>query len=87
MVWPWLRRKTFTSYESFYRDFRIAVPDRFNYAFDVLDSIASKDPSRRALVWCDDHAEEHVFTMAISLVPVTVRRMCSRRWGFGVAMS
>lgn len=62
-MWPWLRRKTFTSYESFYRDFRIAVPDRFNYAFDVLDSIASKDPSRRALVWCDDHAEEHVFTM------------------------
>jgi len=59
----WLERTTFESYEDFYKNFRVKLPETFNFAFDVLDEVAEKDPERRALVWCDDQGAERVFTM------------------------
>ena len=47
-------RTDFTSYEDFKQNFRISVPDRFNYAFDVVDEIAARRPDKTALVWCND---------------------------------
>lgn len=32
--------------------FSLHCPDNFNFAFDVLDVIAEKEPDKRALVWC-----------------------------------
>ncbi|MDD4016416.1 MAG: AMP-binding protein [Kiritimatiellae bacterium] len=59
----WPEQATFKSYGDFYKKFRVKLPATFNFAFDVLDVVAAKDPGRRALVWCDDHGEERVFTM------------------------
>ena len=38
------------------------VPEGFNFAYDVVDEIARLEPDRRAMVWCNDHDEEKVFT-------------------------
>ena len=55
-------RVDYTSYEDLYTHFKINVPDNFNFAYDVVDVYAEKDPKKEALVWCDDNDEKHIFT-------------------------
>jgi len=57
-------RVEFDSYEDFFENFSIDVPENFNFAFDVVDEWARVEPEKRALVWCDDEGEERVFTFA-----------------------
>jgi acyl-coenzyme A synthetase/AMP-(fatty) acid ligase len=52
-----------TDYAATARDFRWAVPERFNFARDVVDHWAA-DPAKPALVWCDDTGRERRFTFA-----------------------
>ncbi len=54
----------FESYEDFKENFSINVPDNFNFAYDIVDEYAEKIPDKVALVWCDDHNNEAVFTFA-----------------------
>lgn len=44
--------------------FEIDCPDNFNFAYDVVDTIAACQPERRALLWCNDQGEERTFTFA-----------------------
>ncbi len=55
-------RIEFESYEDFFENFRIEVPEAFNFGFDVVDEWARVEPNKRALVWCNDHGEERTFT-------------------------
>ena len=55
-------RIEFDSYEDFFENFKIDVPEAFNFGFDVVDEWARVDPEKRALVWCDDRDEERTFT-------------------------
>ena len=57
-------RTEFNSYEDFYRNFTINIPANFNFAYDVVDVYAAKEPDRRALVWCDDHGREEIYDFA-----------------------
>ena len=59
-----LPRQEFTSYEDFYENFKINVPENFNFAFDVVDVVAAEDPERNAMVWCDDKGAEARFSFA-----------------------
>lgn len=54
----------FRDYNDFYNNFRLNVPENFNYAYDVVDKYARLEPDKRALVWCDDRGEERIFTFA-----------------------
>ncbi|MDR0908231.1 MAG: AMP-binding protein [Spirochaetaceae bacterium] len=54
----------FSSYEDFFNNFKINTPDNFNFAWDVMDSLAAEKPNERALVWCDEHGDEAVFSYA-----------------------
>ncbi len=54
----------FASYEDFKQNFKITVPERFNFAYDVLDVLAEEKPDKRALVWVHESGEEHIFTFA-----------------------
>ena len=58
-----LPQKEFSSYEDLAANYRVNVPEHFNFATDVVDVIAATDPGRRAIVWCDDHGGEAVLTM------------------------
>ncbi|MDR0501073.1 MAG: AMP-binding protein [Coriobacteriales bacterium] len=55
-------RIEFSSYEDFYANFRINVPDNFNFGFDVVDEWARAEPDKLALVWCDDNNDEKRLT-------------------------
>ena len=37
-------------------------PETFNWAYDVVDDIATVEPDRPAMVWCNPEGEEHRFT-------------------------
>ncbi len=54
--------RDFDNYEDLKANFRIEVPDNFNYAYDVVDRYAKEAPEKRALVWCDDNGGERIFT-------------------------
>ncbi len=64
MLSKYVSRVHFDSYEDFYRDFKISIPDNFNFSYDVVDEIAAQQPDRTALVWCDDKGAEATFTFA-----------------------
>ena len=44
--------------------FGVHYPDNFNFGYDVVDDIATNDPDRRAMIWCNPEGEEHIFTFA-----------------------
>jgi acetyl-CoA synthetase len=62
MLDRFLPRTDFSSYEDFSRGFKVNVPPRFNFAWDVVDEIAGREPERSALVWCDEKGAEAAFT-------------------------
>jgi acetyl-CoA synthetase len=43
MLDEFLPRAGFSSYEEFLTGFRITVPERFNFAYDVVDRLARED--------------------------------------------
>ena len=55
-------RIEFDSYEDFRDNFRINVPEDFNFAYDVVDEWARVDQGKSALLWCDDHGHKRTFT-------------------------
>ena len=55
-------RTDFDSYEDFIENFRINVPESFNFAFDVVDVYAIEDPEKVALVWSNDSGDEKIIT-------------------------
>lgn len=55
-------RSDFQSDEEFREQFQLHIPERFNFAFDVIDEIAKESPDKKALIWCNDKGEERIFT-------------------------
>ena len=53
-----LEKTDFESYEDFSENFRIKIPENFNFAYDVMDEYARLEPNRLALIWCNDNGEE-----------------------------
>jgi acetyl-CoA synthetase len=62
MLEQFLPKTEFSSYDDFSKNFRIKVPEGFNFAYDVVDRVAAREPGRRALVWCDDKGAEAEFS-------------------------
>ena len=62
MLEKYLPRIEFDSYEDFKQNYKVNTPDDFNFGFDIVDGWAKENKNNRALVWCDDHNEEKVFT-------------------------
>jgi len=59
-----LPRTEFESYEDFYANYTINTPENFNFAYDVIDVLATEKPNERAMQWCDEKGAEAVFTYA-----------------------
>ena len=51
-----------TDYDETYRNFRINVPEYFNFGFDVIDAWAKKDRNKLAMIWVNQKGEEKKFT-------------------------
>lgn len=57
-----VNKSDFDSYEDFYENFNINIPDNFNFAYDVVDEYARLCPEKKAMVWCDEKGSEATFT-------------------------
>lgn len=62
MLEKYLSKVNFNSYDDFVQNFKLNIPENFNFAYDVADEIADKTPEKVALVWCNDRGEEATFT-------------------------
>jgi acetyl-CoA synthetase len=64
MLEKYLPRQDFSSYEDFSENFKIVVPDTFNFAYDVMDRLAKETPNAPALVWSDERGFKATFSYA-----------------------
>lgn len=64
MLDKFLEKSSFESYEDFMQNFKIKVPDNFNFGYDVVDAWAEKDPNKKALLWTNDQGKVIQFTFA-----------------------
>ncbi|MCL2441522.1 MAG: AMP-binding protein [Treponema sp.] len=60
----YLPRTDFESYEDFYKNYAINIPENFNFAYDVIETLAREKGTERALQWCDEKGAEASFTFA-----------------------
>lgn len=102
MLERFLEKTNFTSYEDFMAGFRLKVPERFNFGYDVVDAWAAEAPDKRALTWTDAHGRASNFSFAemkeesdraaSMLASLGIGRgdrvmlMLKRRWQFWPAM-
>lgn len=64
MLEKFLERTTFESLEDFQKNFKIKVPENFNFGYDIVDAWAETNPQKRALCWTNDKGEYRSFTFA-----------------------
>jgi acyl-coenzyme A synthetase/AMP-(fatty) acid ligase len=69
-------------YDSAFRSFQWPRPERFNFARDVIDRWAERDPDHLALLWVDDHGAEERRSFAD--VAASSRRASNLLSGAGV---
>lgn len=60
MLSKFLPRIEFSSYEDFKQNYKVNIPDGFNFAYDVVDEWAKNFPEKRALIHFDDETMESV---------------------------
>ncbi|MBR3765752.1 MAG: AMP-binding protein [Muribaculaceae bacterium] len=64
MLDKFLEKASFDSYEDFMQNFKINVPENFNFGYDVVDAWAEKEPDKKALLWTNDQGDVIQFTFA-----------------------
>ncbi|NLL52526.1 MAG: AMP-binding protein [Peptococcaceae bacterium] len=57
-------RDDYVTLEDLYRNFSIKCPDDFNFAYDVLDTLAQEKPDSLAMLWLSKDGEEKRITFA-----------------------
>lgn len=62
MLEQFLDKTEFSSYDDFMANFKVKVPENFNFGYDVVDRWAEKEPYKKALLWTNDQGEVHQFT-------------------------
>ena len=64
MIERFVPRVDFDSYEDFKENYRVTVPDDFNFAYSVMDQWAVDKPDGKALYYCNDEGNDRVYTFA-----------------------
>ena len=61
--------------------FDVLCPDNFNFAYDVVDAIAAREPERTALVWCDEDGNERILSFGDLAALSSQAAACLQRLG------
>ena len=64
MLEKFLDKTSFSSQEDFMQNFKVKVPENFNFGYDVVDEWARTQPNKKALCWTNDKGEHIDFTFA-----------------------
>ena len=64
MLERFVKQTTFESQEDFIKNFKVIVPENFNFGYDVVDVWAEEEPNRKALCWTNDKGDHVDFTFA-----------------------
>ena len=64
MLERFVSQTQFSSQEDFIKNFKVKVPDNFNFGYDVVDAWAAECPEKKALLWTNDKGECIQFTYA-----------------------
>lgn len=64
MLEKFLVKTQFSSMDDFNKNYRVKVPEVFNFAYDVVDEWARIVPGKPALLWTDDAGTVRQFTFA-----------------------
>ena len=62
MLEKYLQKTEFTDFEDFKANYKLLVPDNFNFGYDIVDAWAAKEPNKKALLWTNDQGECREFT-------------------------
>ncbi len=57
-------RKDYADYEDFYKNYKLEIPENFNFAYDCIDELAKKSPNKLAMRWTNVAGEKRDFTFA-----------------------
>ena len=52
-----LEKTDFENYKDFVNNYKLKIPENFNFAYDVMDEIAKNNPTGKALVWTNDEGD------------------------------
>ncbi|MDR1883052.1 MAG: AMP-binding protein [Prevotella sp.] len=64
MLERFLKQTHFTSTRDFAENYRVRIPENFNFGYDVVDEWAKIDPAKTAICWVNDQGKHIVFTFA-----------------------
>ena len=54
MLERFVKQTHFTSQEDFIKNFKIEVPENFNFGYDVVDAWAAEEPDKEAILWTNE---------------------------------
>ena len=64
MLEKYLKKVNFTDWDDFKANYKLLIPENFNFAYDIVDEWAKKEPNKRALLWTNDKGECREFSFA-----------------------
>ena len=64
MLERFVKQTKYTSQEDFIKNFKIEVPENFNFGYDIVDAWAAEQPDKKAILWTNDNGAEHQYTYA-----------------------
>ncbi|MDD4969119.1 MAG: AMP-binding protein [Paludibacter sp.] len=62
MIEKYLKQTEFKDFEDFKANYKLIVPENFNFGYDIVDAWAAKEPDKKALLWTNDQGECKEFT-------------------------
>ena len=62
MIERFLKQTQFTSFEDYNENLQFIIPERFNFAYDVIDAWAKEAPDKQAILWTNDEGKERSTT-------------------------
>lgn len=64
MIERFLKQTKFANYNDFMQNFKVEVPEHFNFGYDVIDYYAETRPEKIALHWTNDQGGDRELTYA-----------------------
>lgn len=62
MIERYIDRTDFASYEDFMQNYKVHVPEHFNFGYDIVDEWARMQPDKMALIWTNTEGDERKVT-------------------------